>query len=76
MKQYFAIINGVSVCSQDKISVVNWLEGHGINDFEITDSPETESKYIGIRIKPKGTSGESITAHSHTEFYSKLKELT
>ncbi len=72
MKQYFAVVNKHTICSQEKSSIVDWLNSWGVNDIEICSDPEPK-KYIGIRIKGKGTKGESISANSHTEFYEKLK---
>lgn len=71
MKQYFAVVNKHTICSQEESSIVNWLGSWGINDIEICS--EIPGKYQGIRIKGRGTKGESISANSHTEFYEKLK---
>ena len=72
MKQYFAVVNKHTICSQEKSSIIDWLTSWGINDIEV--APEVPGKYQGIRIKGKGTKGESISANSHTEFYEKLKD--
>ncbi len=72
MKQFFAVVNKHTICSQEKSSIIDWLSSWGVNDIEI--APEVPGKYQGIRIKGKGTKGESISAGSHTEFYEKLKD--
>ena len=71
MKQFFAVVNDHTILSQNKSSIVDWLESWGIKDIEICS--EVPGKYQGIRIKGKGVKGESIAAGSHTEFYEKLK---
>ncbi len=72
MKQYFAVVNKHTICSQNQDSIINWLESWGIKDIEVC--PEVPGKYQGIRIKGVGVKGESIGAESHTSFYKKLKE--
>ncbi len=71
MKQYFAVVNKHTICSQDKEAIISWLKGWGIDDVE--ECFEVPGKYQGIRIKGKGVPGESIGASSHTEFYERLK---
>ena len=74
MKQYFAVVNKHTICSQDKDAIVSWLKSWGIEGIE--EAAEVPGKYQGIRIKGKGTKGESIAASSHTEFYERLKNET
>ncbi|MFW9873081.1 MAG: hypothetical protein ACFFG0_08280 [Candidatus Thorarchaeota archaeon] len=71
MKQYFAIINGKSICSHDKNAVISAL---GEEDFVICS--EVPGNWQGIRIKKKGSVGESFSTSSHLEFYRKLGEQT
>ena len=73
MKQYFAVVNKHTICSQNKESIIDWLKSWGIEEVE--ECYDLVGKYVGIRIKGKGTKGESIAAASHTEFYKKLRDL-
>ena len=73
MKQYFAVVNKHIICSQNKSSIINWLKSWGVEDIEVCHDPP-EKKYIGIRIKGKGTKGESFSASSHTEYYEKMNK--
>ena len=72
MKQFFAVVNKHTICSKDESAIISWLTSWGIEEYEIC--PEIPGKYQGIRIKGKGTKGESISTNSHTEFYKKLKD--